>query len=97
MPVMPVHYILLFSALVYSLERWDGRTFLLIQSVAYNSSVGDIDLAMSFLLEGQGMLHPVLVISVGVVFSGVGTTGLLSCGSSSSSLGSKIVRDSCIK
>ena len=35
---------------------------------------------MRFLLEGQTVLHPFLVVSVGVIFSGVCSSGLFSCG-----------------
>ena len=41
---------------------------------------------MGLLLERQSVLHPVYVISVGVVFSGMSTTGLLSVGRRDGSL-----------
>lgn len=48
--------------------------------MADDLAVGQIDLAVGLLLERQGVLHPVDVVTVGVVFTGVGTTRLLSVG-----------------
>ena len=36
-----------------------------------HSPIANIDLAMRYLLPGQGVLHPVIIIAVGVVFTGV--------------------------
>lgn len=42
---------------------------------------------MRGLLERQSVLHPVLVVTVGVVFASVGTAGLLAVGGGGGSLG----------
>jgi hypothetical protein len=60
--------------LVDTLEGRDSLALILIQRVADYSSVGEVHLAMWLLLEGQAVLHPVLVVSVGEVFSGVSTS-----------------------
>lgn len=64
--------------LVDTLEGRDSLALILIQRVADYSSVGEVHLAMWLLLERQAVLHPVLVVSVGEVFSGVSTSGFLS-------------------
>jgi hypothetical protein len=64
--------------LVDTLEGRDSLALVLIQRVADYSSVGEVHLAMWLLLERQAVLHPVLVVSVGEVFSGVSTSGFLS-------------------
>lgn len=53
----------------------------LVKSVVDNTAVGKIDLSL-WLLPCEGVLLPVLVITVWVVLTGVSTTGLLSvcCG-----------------
>ena len=38
------------------------------------SPISNIDLAMRYLLPGQGVLHPLLVIAVGVIFTSVSAT-----------------------
>lgn len=48
--------------------------------MADDLAVGQVDLAVRLLLERQGVLHPVDIVTVGVVFTGVGTTRLLSVG-----------------
>lgn len=46
---------------------------------------------MGLLLEGQGVLHPVNIVTVGVVLAGVGTTRLLAVGSGGGGLGAGAV------
>ena len=63
--------------LVHSSNGRDGGALLLIQSVVVDRSVLDIGLAFLLVEVGHGVLHPVLVVAVGVVFMGVGATALL--------------------
>lgn len=70
------------ARLVNTLERWDRLALVLVQSVAVDGTVGEVDLAVRVLLEGQGVLHPVLVITLRVVLTGMGTTRLLTVGGS---------------
>ena len=46
---------------------------------------------MRALLEGEGVLHPILIISLGVIFARVGTARFLSVGGSNSSLRTTVV------
>lgn len=52
-----------------------------------NGAVAKLDLTVRLLLPGEGVLHPVLVVTVGVVLTGVGTTGLLTVGGGNGGLG----------
>lgn len=72
--------------LVGTLEGRDGLALGLIQSTSLNSTVAELDLAVGLLLPGESVLHPVLVITVGEILTGVGTTRLLTVGSGGSSL-----------
>lgn len=67
--------------LVNTLERRNSLTLILIKSVANNSSVRQVGLSMWLLLECQAVLHPLLVVSVWVVLTGVGATRFLACSS----------------
>ena len=66
--------------LVHTLERRNSLALSLVQGVGDDTSVGEICLSVGRLLETEGVLHPVLVVTIGVIFSGVCTSGLLSCG-----------------
>lgn len=79
------------TSLVNTLERWYGLALVLVQSSARNSAVGQLGLALRLLLEGQGVLHPVLVVSLGVVLAGVCATRFLSGGGGLGSLNAKIL------
>jgi hypothetical protein len=68
--------------LVDTLERWYGLALVLVQGVVDNSTVAEVDLSLRLLLEGQGVLLPVLVVSLWEIFTGVCTTGFLSRGCS---------------
>jgi hypothetical protein len=46
---------------------------------------------MGLLLESESVLHPVLVISLRVVFTGVSPTGLLAVRGGNSGLGTDII------
>lgn len=46
--------------------------------MANNTTVREIDLAMGLLLPAESVLHPVLVVTLGVVLTGVSATRLLS-------------------
>lgn len=78
------------STLVGTLERRHSLALVLVQRGADHTSVAEIDLAMGVLLPCQGVLHPVLIIPLGEVLAGVGTTGLLAVGGSNRSLGPAI-------
>lgn len=75
--------------LVRPLERWDGRTLLLVEGVAIDGTVREVDLAVGVLLVGKGVLHPVDVVTLRVVLTGVGTTRLLAVGGSNGSLSTR--------
>lgn len=75
--------------LVRPLERWDGRALLLVEGVPVDGAVREVDLAVRGLLVGKGVLHPVVVVTLRVVLTGVGTTGLLAVGGSNGSLGTR--------
>jgi len=60
-----------------SLLWWDGLNFM-VQSVMDNFSVLDVDLVLNVSKSTESMLHPVGIVSVWVVVSGVGTSGLSS-------------------
>ena len=52
-----------------------------------DTAVGQIHVAMGLLLETQSVLHPVDIVTVGVVLAGVSTTRLLPVGGGGSGLG----------
>lgn len=54
-----------------------------------DGAVAELDLAVGLLLEGESVLHPVVVVTVGVVLTGVSTTRLLAVGSRHGSLSAK--------
>ena len=66
---------------VHSLERWD-RLDLIVKSGVDDISVCDLGVLGSGRLVGQGVLHPVDIVSFFEVVSGVGTSGFLSVFSS---------------
>ena len=51
---------------------------LVIKGVVADSSVGKLWLVMSCRLPGESMMHPINIISIWIVISGMGTTGFLS-------------------
>lgn len=69
------------SALVGTLEWRHGLALLGVQGVALDRPEGQVDLAVGLALPCQSVLHPVLIITLGVVLAGVGTTGLLAVSS----------------
>lgn len=76
-----------YSSLVHSLGRGDGLTVVFIESGLDGVSVVQLDGATEFRLVRQGVLHPVDVVSFGVVVSGVGTSRLGSGGGGGGGLG----------
>lgn len=64
----------------------------LVKGVVDNATVGKVDLSL-WLLPCEGVLLPVLVITVWVVLTGVSTTGLLSvrCGLGGLDAGEELV------
>jgi hypothetical protein len=77
--------------LVDTLERWYGLALVLVQGMVDDSTVAEVDLSLRLLLEGQGVLLPVLVVSLWVIFTGVCTTGFLSRGGSFGGLDTRII------
>lgn len=75
--------------LIHTLEWWYGLALGLVEGVGDDGAVAELDLAVGLLLEGQGVLHPVVVVTVGVVLTGVSSTGLLAVGSRNGSLGAR--------
>lgn len=73
--------------LVDSLEWGNCLALILVKGIRLHSTVCEIDLAMRFFLVSESVLHPVDVITVGVVFTSVCTTGLSAVGGSYGSLG----------
>jgi hypothetical protein len=68
-------------SLIRSLERWDSLALVFVERMARHSAVANFDLSVRLLLPGKGVLHPLLVITFGVVLAGVCTTGFLAiCG-----------------
>jgi len=62
-------------------SEWRNRLALgLVQSVTHDGAVANVYLVVCLLLPGECVLHPVLVITVGVVLTGVGTAGFLTVG-----------------
>jgi hypothetical protein len=72
--------------LVRPLEWWDRLAFILVERVTNHGPIPYINATMWSLLPSQGVFHPVLVVSVWVIFSGMGTTRLLPVSSSRSCL-----------
>ena len=64
------------ARLVCTLEGWYSLAFVLVESVACDRTVSEFDFAVRLLLPGQGVLHPVHVVPVGVIFASMSTTGL---------------------
>lgn len=75
------------TRLVDTLEGWHRLALLLIQGVVLDGTVAQVDLAVGLLLPRESVLHPVLVITVGVVLTGVSTTRLLTVSGGNSGLG----------
>ena len=62
--------------------EWRNRLALsLVQSVTNDGAVANVYLVVCLLLPTESVLHPVLVVTVWVVLTGVGTTRLLAVGS----------------
>ena len=72
--------------LVGSLEWGNGLALILVQSMAYDRSVGKIDLALRLLLISKTVLHPLLVVPLREVLSCMCTARLLPIRRSCSSL-----------
>ena len=79
------------TRLVGTLERRHRLALSVVQSLSLNGTVLQIHLAMGLLLPCQGVLHPVLIVTLGEVLTSVSATGLLAVSSSNSSLRSAIL------
>lgn len=77
--------------LVYTLEGRHGLALGLVEGGGNNVAVAEVDLAVGLLLEGEGVLHPGLVVTFGVVLTGVGATGFLAVGGGLGGLGTTLV------
>ena len=55
--------------------------------MSVDGTVGEINLTVGLLLEGKSVLHPVGVVSLRVIFTGVGTTRFFAVGGSNGGLG----------
>ena len=66
--------------LVSSLKGQHGLAFTLIQRRPHHTAVAQVHLAMRFLLEGEGVFHPLVIVPFGEIFSGVGAAGFLAVG-----------------
>lgn len=75
------------NTLVHTLEWGHSLALVLVQSVANNATETEFDLAVGLLLERQSVFHPVLVVTLRVVLTGVSTAGFLAVGSRVGSLG----------
>jgi hypothetical protein len=64
--------------LVHPLERRHSLTLILIECVSYDGSIRPVDLAVRLLLEGERMLHPLLIVTIREILACVCTTRLLS-------------------
>lgn len=61
-----------------SLEGRDSGELLLVERLADDLSIADVHLAIVDIGDRrQGVLHPLLVVSLGEVVAGVGSSGLL--------------------
>lgn len=76
------------TRLVCTLERRHRLALLVVQGLSLDSTEVQVNLAVGLLLPCEGVLHPVLVITLREVLTSVSTTGLLTVGSSNSGLGS---------
>lgn len=72
--------------LVLAGERRNVRALVLIKSGADDLTVAELGLTVRLLLPGESVLHPVLVVTVGVVLASVGATRLLAVGGGLSGL-----------
>lgn len=70
-----------FLQLVNTLSGGHGLALGLVQGMADVLSVAKLDLVTALLVPREGVLHPVDVVTLGVVLAGVGTTRLLTGGS----------------
>lgn len=77
----------LWCILVGTLEGRHGLALALVQGVGLDGAVVQVDLAVGVLLPRKSVLHPVLVITLGEVLTGVSTTRLLAVGGGDSGLG----------
>lgn len=73
--------------LVDTLEWWYSLALGLVERVANHATVAQLDLAVGLLLERQSVLHPVVVVTLGVVLTSVCTTGLLAVSGGNGGLG----------
>ena len=68
------------APLVSSRKRWHSFALGLVQRRIDDITVSQINRTLRSLLEGQGMLHPFLIVALWVVFAGVCSAGLFAIG-----------------
>lgn len=76
--------------LVHTLEWRHGLALGLVEGVRNDGTVTEFYLAVRLLLEGQGVLHPVVVVTVRVILTGVSAAGLFAVGSRDGSLSAEM-------
>jgi len=67
----------LIATLIRPLERWHSLTLLLIQRIHLHLPVPKLHLLVRLLLEGDGVLHPFLIVSLWIILTGVCSTRFL--------------------
>ena len=76
---------------VHTLERRDRLALVFVKRLVNHIPVLDLNLRLGVVtLEGECVLHPVRIVTLRVILSGVCSTRLLSCMSSSDSLNSTL-------
>jgi hypothetical protein len=75
--------------LVDTLEGRHALALVLVEGLVLDTAVAQVDLTVRLLLPGESVLHPVLIITLGVVLTGVSTTRLLAVGRGDSGLSTR--------
>jgi len=76
---------------VDTLERRYRFAFVLIEGLVDNTAIFETDIGIvGVSLVGKCVLHPILVVALGIIFASMRTTRLLASGSSGDSLDSTL-------
>lgn len=84
-----------YRCLVHTLEWRHSLALSLVKGVGNDGTVTELHLAVRLLLEGQRVLHPVVVVTLRVILTGMGTTGLLAVGSGNGGLSAVMMISFC--
>jgi hypothetical protein len=76
------------NTLVDTSKWWDGLALVLVQGSVSDLAVGKLDLTGLLVLPRESVLHPVNIITVLEVLTGMSTSRFLTSGSSINGLGS---------